>query len=70
MFGRYRTENELVSHFFIFRPIADAICHTLFYEREMILERYAKVYSNPQFTTGQSPFQLEQCSTVLNSKKL
>ena len=24
---------ELVSHFFIFRPIADAICHTLFYER-------------------------------------
>ena len=60
---------ELVSHFFIFRPIADAICHTLFYKREMILERYAEVYSN-QFTTGKSPFQLVQCSTVLNSKKL
>ena len=24
---------ELVNHFFIFRPTADAICHTLFYER-------------------------------------
>ena len=59
---------ELVSHFFIFRSIADAICHTLFYKREMILERYAEVYSN-QFTTGKSPFQLVQCSTVLNRKK-
>ena len=34
----------------------------------MILERYAEVYSN-QFTTGKSPFQLVQCSTVLNNKK-
>ena len=34
----------------------------------MILSRYAEVYSN-QFTTGESPFQLVQCSTVLNSKK-
>ena len=59
---------ELVSHFFIFRFISDAICHTLFYEREMILLRYAEVYSN-QFTTGDSPFQLVQSSTVLNSKK-
>ena len=59
---------ELVSHFFIFRSIADAICHTLFYEREIILLRYAGVYSN-QFTPGKSPFQLVQCSTVLNSKK-
>ena len=62
------SNRELVSHFFIFRSIADAICHTLFYEREMILLRYAEVYSN-QFTTGESPFQLVQCRTVLNSKK-
>ena len=26
-------KGELVSHFFTFRSIADAICHTLFYER-------------------------------------
>ena len=25
-------ENSVVSHFFIFIPIADAICHTLFLE--------------------------------------
>ena len=35
---------------------------------EMILERYAEDYSN-QYTTGKSPFQLVQCSTVLNNKK-
>ena len=35
----------------------------------MILESYAKVYSN-QFTTGNNPFQLGQCSTVPNNKKL
>ena len=35
---------------------------------EMILERYAEVYSN-QFTTGKSPFQSVQCSTVLNNEK-
>ena len=45
---------ELVSHFFIFRPIAD---------EEMILEKYAEDYSN-QYTTGKSPFQLVQCSAV------
>ena len=27
-----QTENSVVSHFFIFIPIADAICHTLFFE--------------------------------------
>ena len=36
---------------------------------EMILESYAEVYSN-QFTTGNSPFQLVQCSTVVNNKKI
>ena len=36
---------------------------------EMILERYAEIYSN-QFTTGKSPFQSVQCSTVLTNKKL
>ena len=51
---------ELVSHFFIFRPIAD---------EEMILEKYAEDYSN-QYTTGKSPFQLVQFTTVLNNKKL
>ena len=35
---------------------------------EVILESYAEVYSN-QFTTGNSPFQLVQCSTVPNMKK-
>ena len=35
---------------------------------EVILESYAEVYSN-QLTTGNSPFQLVQCSTVANIKK-
>ena len=35
---------------------------------EMILESYAKVYFK-QFTTGNSPFQLVQCSIVPNIKK-
>ena len=49
----------LVSHFFVFRPTV----------AEMILERYAEIYSN-QFTTGKSPFQSVQCSTVLTNTKL
>ena len=35
---------------------------------EMILESYANVYFN-QFSTGNSPFQLVQCSIVANQKK-
>ena len=35
---------------------------------EVILESYAQVYYN-QFTTGNSPFQLVQWSTVPNNKK-
>ena len=66
-----QTENSVVRHIFIFIPIADAICHTLRYtvlRVEMILESYAKVYFT-QFTTGNSPFQLVQCSIVPNNKK-
>ena len=36
---------------------------------EVILESYAEVYSY-QFTTGNSPFQLVQCSTVPNNKRI
>ena len=45
----------------------NAICHTVL-RVEMILESYAKVYFN-QFTTGNSPFQLVQCSIVPNHEK-
>ena len=39
-----QTENSVVSHFFIFIPIAIAICHTPRVEK--ILESYAKAYFN------------------------
>ena len=61
-----QTENSVVSHYFIFIPIADAICHTP--RVEEILESYAKAYFN-QFKTGNSPFQLVQCSIVPNNKR-
>ena len=60
-----QTENSVVSHYFIFIPIANAICHTPRVEK--ILESYAKAYFN-QFKTGNSPFQLVQCSIVPNNK--
>ena len=61
-----QTENSVVSHHFIFIPIANAICHTPRVEK--ILESYAKAYFN-KYKTGNSPFQQVQCSIVPNNKK-
>ena len=62
-----QTGNSVVSHFFIFIPIAKCYLSYSVLRMEMILESYAKVYFN-QFTTGNSPFQLVQCSIVPNQK--
>ena len=50
-------ENSVVSHLFIFIPIAKCYLPYTVLRVEMILESYAKVYFN-QFTDGNSPFQL------------
>ena len=44
-------------------PIAKCYLPYTVLRVEMILESYAKIYSN-QFMTGNSPFQLVQCSAV------
>ena len=61
-------ENSVVSHLFIFIPIAKCYLPYTVLRVEMILESYAKVYFN-QFTDGNSPFQLVQCSIVPNNKQ-
>ena len=49
-------------------PIAKCYLPYIVRRVEMILESYAKDYFN-QFSTGNSPFQLVQCSIVPNQKK-
>ena len=58
-----QSELELVSHFFTFTSIADAICHTLFYERRW----FQKV--RRKFILINSRLQIAHYSTVPNDKK-